>query len=620
MSAWRETLIAKFRTGAAERLQRIEAALAELVAGRGGEPEQALAARELHTLKGEARMLGMKDLAARAHEAEEELSARSWRGASERAAAIGRILRGESEPERRTPWIQVGAARVDALCERASTAAVELRAFLNQARQRGMPRELREELEQCLAQLEDVESSAWSLRLVPVAPVLGELAAHARELAAGQGKPLRAIVAGGDAQLERGILDQLWHPLVHLVRNAIDHGIEAPGERGKKPAEAQLTLSAEPVGAVVEISVADDGRGVDPAVVRSAALTRGLISAEAAGTQSDREVLELLFRHGFTTRSEAGDLSGRGVGLDVVRATVESLGGVALVQSRPGQGARFTLRVPMAIGKERILVVDGGAGVLVGLPARNVLEVSRAATAVVEPVAGGRSLRLFDQVLPLHSLPLVLGGRSLDEAFLVVIELGARRFAVAVPALVGERELLRRPPDALLGALHAVAGSAVLDDGRLVLLLSLTALSRQLDMALPAPVFAAPAVEAPRRPRVLVVDDSAVVRDLVREALAAAGYDVALAQDGAEALAGIEREPPDLALLDIDMPGLDGFEVLARVRARTRALPIVMLTSRGSADDRRRAASLGADAYLVKADYAPRTLLETVRQLVGGAP
>lgn len=520
--------------------------------------------------------------------------------------------------------MQVKLSRVDEICERVSDFSVEFRALMFQLEQASHAgagperfRALVEGVDRCRAKLDDTVSSAWSLRMVPVEPALEELVGHARELAQSQGKRVRVTVRSEGAEVERGVLDSLQEPLMHLVRNAVDHGLERPEDRGAKGEEGNLTLRATPQGPSLVLEVSDDGRGVDVNAVRAAAVAKGLFDGKAAAALDERSALELLFRHGFTTRTEVSQVSGRGVGLDVVRERLDALGGSAQVATTVGRGTTFKLTVPSTLTRERALVVECG-GVLYGLPSSQVLEVVRLSDQRQEVVAGGVAMAFHDRMLPLRSMAQVLGAH--DDAvatWAAVLEVGSRRFALEVPKLLGEQELLRRPVDALLAGFEHLSASATLDDGRLVLLLSAAGLLRRDRPG--GSVRPAAAGAAKHRPRVLVVDDSLTIVDLVRELLVEAGFEVQTAHDGQAALGVLSNWMPELVLADVDMPVMDGFELLRQVRQRWQHLPVVMLTTRGSADDRRLAASLGASAYLVKSQFEEATLLETVRRYLKAA-
>ena len=426
-------------------------------------------------------------------------------------------------PKAAQQWVQVNVRRVDDLSERMASFEADFRALYYKLRAHaGAARSDRSErsdrtlrplladFDRCQANLDEITTATWALRLVPVEPVLSELVRHARSLAQDQRKAVHITVQGGDAQLERSVLDSILDPLLHLVRNAVDHGIELPHERGKK-GEARLTISAEASGANIVFVIADDGRGIDPAKVRTAAVARGVIGADAADDLSDQALRELLFVHGFSTRTQVTELSGRGVGLDVVRSAVEAVGGVVGVASEVGKGTRFTLTLPATISKEKNLVVDGGNDRLYAIPSRHVVTILRLADQRIETVAGGNAIRVRDTMVPLRSLgDLLRRGGPADEAWVVVVENGDYLWAFSVARLLGEYSLLRRPIDRIVGAVGLIAASATFEDGRLVLILSVSGLVGQ---SRGGRMVGPPAAAAPRIVRVLVVDDSAVVRD-----------------------------------------------------------------------------------------------------------
>jgi CheY-like chemotaxis protein len=353
--------------------------------------------------------------------------------------------------------------------------------------------------------------------------------------------------------------------------------------------------------------VSDDGRGIDPARVRAAVLERGMLSNATLGAMSDVEVVDLVFWHGLSTRADVTDMSGRGVGLDVVRATVESLGGTASVSSTVGKGTTFSLRVPAAITKERTLVAES-RDALFGFPSRSVAALVRLSDHEVTPIAGGQSLRIGEAAVPLRSLGAILGEPGASEPWAVVIEGDHQKWAFTIAKPLGDFPLLRRPIDRLLPTMSA---SATLADGRLVMILSVAALVRRARHGTGTSMTA----ERTRALRVLVVDDSAIVRDLMTEILRQSGLDVKVANGGDEALSILARERPDVVTLDVDMPGMTGFEVLGHIRARHGDLPVVMLTLRASSEDKARATALGADAYVVKTQFQEGSLLEAIRRV-----
>jgi chemotaxis protein histidine kinase CheA/CheY-like chemotaxis protein len=430
------------------------------------------------------------------------------------------------------------------------------------------------------------------------------------------GKLVSVRIDAGATELEPDVLDAISEPILHLVRNAVDHGIEPAGERGDKPASATLVLAAEAHGATVVVRVEDDGTGLDPQALRESAVARGLVAREAAERMTDDEALELAFLHGLSTRTEVSELSGRGVGLDVVRRRVEAIGGTARVRSAQGVGTAVVLTVPMRISRERVLVVGAGP-MLYGLPVGAVRTVLRRSDAALETVAGRLVMAHEGERLPVASMTSLLGGAGRgEEPFLLVLAATGKSWAILVDSVEGEVSVLRRRADAPLARFPAVAASSVLDDGRPLLFAHVPDLVRRFGAGL-APLRSA---ATRRRPRALVVDDSPVVQELLRELLQQAGLEVTLASDGLDALARLDETWPDLVLCDLEMPHMDGFELLARIRSRSRELPVIMVTTRGSLDDRRRASELGADAYVVKSEIGDDALLSAVRRFAEVVP
>jgi two-component system chemotaxis sensor kinase CheA len=667
----RRALVGKFRASAIERVRRLRGWLGEAEGGiLPGERLKELR-RDLHTLKGESTMLGFAPLSEVFHAAEGRLAralegsgAGLPQGAKVLGLALGLVVRALESPEldaavlaeardellsvarpsmapteatrpapvqpaagpvevaagKREKWVQVQAGRVDDLCERASEFEVGYRALHYKLRElvhsrRGVEvgvRALLPELDRARATLEEITEAAWALRLVYVEPAIADLVAHAREIAARQGKEIRVVVRAGDAQIERTVLDVIWEPLLHLVRNAVDHGIEVEAERGGK-GEATLTIEAETVGAYVLLSIADNGRGIDVSKLRVAAVARGLLSQTAADEATESALQDLIFIHGFSTRATVSDLSGRGVGLDVVRSSVESLGGSVRVASEVGVGTEFTLSVPATISKERALVVKVGSA-LYALPSRTVASVVQLADHEVVSAEGSLTLHLGEETLSLRSMGMALGvGKPSYEPWAAIVEVATRRIAFSIDRPLGEIALLRRPVDRVLSIAGAVNGSAILEDGRIVLMLAPSGLLRQSERhgLAPPPEVAKP---ASRKLRVLVVDDSAVVRDLMTQVLEQAGFEVTVAAGGGEGVTAFLARRPDAIMLDVDMPGIDGFEALRRIRAQDDAIPILMLSLRASAADRQRASLLGATDYFVKSQFQETTIVDAIRR------
>jgi two-component system chemotaxis sensor kinase CheA len=376
---------------------------------------------------------------------------------------------------------------------------------------------------------------------------------------------------------------------------------------------------------VLQIEVADDGAGIDPARVRARALERGLLSAEAAERVDDREVLDLVFRSGFSTAAKVTGLSGRGVGLDVVREHVERLHGTITLETEVGRGTRFRLELPLTVATTLCLLV-GAVGRQFGLPTTNVMRIERVRGAGTGWVGGSRVVPVDGRPIPVVPVATLLGleprQRSDDAPTVVVVGAAERRVALAVESLLGVQEVVIKPLPWPFVRVAGTAGAATLASGDVVMILNAADLTRPGPAADPGRVAAEPPPSAgaalTRQATVLVVDDSAVTRTLEKGILETAGYQVRVAQDGAAALELLQREPCDLVVTDVQMPRMDGFTLTERVRGdeQLRDLPVVLVTSLDSEDDRRRGVEVGADAYIVKGAFDQDRLLDTIRRLI----
>jgi two-component system chemotaxis sensor kinase CheA len=467
-----------------------------------------------------------------------------------------------------------------------------------------------------------LEEGIRRARMLPFAEACEGLERGVRDLSRAAGKEVDVAIEGGDVELDRSILQGLRDPLLHLVRNAVDHGVEPPVERQAlgKPRRARITVAAVLKGTRVEITVEDDGRGLDLAAIAERARHKRMPVAE-----DPAELARLLFLPGFSTVPLVTEVSGRGVGLDVVKNGVDGLHGSVDVSSEPGRGVRFVLAVPLTLTTIRVLLV-GCAGEVFALPSAGVHRLLRAGPAELDSVEGREVVRTEDAPLPAVSLAEVLGIPATEaappgaRAPFVVLSDGEHDAAFAVGELIVEQEVVVKSLGRRLRRVRNVTGATVLPTGRVALILSPAglvreALGRAPGRALPpAPDEGA---EAPRR-RLLVVDDSVTTRSLERSILEAAGYEVTVAIDGAEAWRTLQEQGSDLVVADIEMPRMDGFALAEAIRGSTRFrdLPVVLVTARESDQDRARGLEVGADAYLPKSTFDQTVLLQTIAQLL----
>lgn len=470
---------------------------------------------------------------------------------------------------------------------------------------------------------EGLLESIKQMQLMPIASLLDILPRMARELARDQGKEVMLSLRGGEIELDRRVLDELKDPLIHLLRNAIDHGIESPQARrtAGKPAQGRLTLEvSQPDGGKVELRLADDGAGIDVARVKAVACQRGLLSAEAAEQLDERAALALVLRSGLSTSPIITDVSGRGLGLAIVQEKVERLGGRIAIDTQRGAGTVFRMALPLTLATLRGVLVRV-ADRLCAVPAVGVERVARVAGTEVRTVENRATIVLEGQVLPLVDLAEVLAlarpaaGAAAVPWPVLVLGQGAARVAFRVDAIQGEQEILLKPLGPQLARVRHVAGASLLGTGEVVPVLNVAdLLSSAAACGAPSAGAAAPVV----RRSVLVVEDSVTSRALLKNILESVGYLVSTAVDGLEALAELKAADFDLVVSDVEMPRMDGFELTACIRAdrQLAELPVVLVTALDSREHRERGVDVGASAYIVKSRFDQGNLLETVGRLL----
>jgi two-component system chemotaxis sensor kinase CheA len=466
------------------------------------------------------------------------------------------------------------------------------------------------------------------VRMLPFADACQGLERAARDLSQAAAKPVDLVIEGGAVELDRSVLEGLKDPLMHLVRNAIDHGIESAERRraAGKPPVGRVSVTAELRGPQVEIVVADDGAGLDIDALRQQAKARGL--SESA---DDRALADLIFQPGVSTSAIITNISGRGVGLDVVKSRVEALHGTIELTSEPGQGMRFTLDVPLTLTTLRaVLVKESGQFFAVASACvQRLVRIDPRDFRMVE----GREMLLTrgSPPLPVASLSTSLGlvappelDRTDNKRPGLIVAVGDRRAAFIVDELLAEQEIVVKGLGARIRRARLVSGSTILPSGRIALVLNAVNLLRAA-LSSGAGLAASRAQDQPSsvaavasRKRLLVVDDSVTTRTLEKTILEAAGYEVATAVDGEDGWRLLQERGADLLISDIEMPRMDGFALAETVRASSRfaELPVVLFSSRASETDKARGIEVGADAYIVKGAFDQKDLLETIAQLL----
>ena len=470
--------------------------------------------------------------------------------------------------------------------------------------------------------MEELHGKALLMRMLPLSMVFDAAPRMVRELARSIGKEADCVLEGSAIELDRQLIDRLGDPIVHLLRNALWHGIETPAQRAQagKPARGQVSLRAREEAGGVVIEVADDGQGLAYAAIRDKAVKKGLFTAEQAASLDPAQLGELIVLPGFSTSPIITDVSGRGVGMDVVkRCVVDELHGAMQIDSTPGGGTTVRLRLPRSLAVMRVLLVAAG-GQTVGFVATHVDQLLQVPAERLFDVGERQALILDDQLVPVAGLAQLLALRASPagaQVLLLVVKSGKERLALRIDRLVDECNRVIKPLPAHLAHLPLVSGMVVSGDSALCGVLQVPAL---LDRARRSGQGSGDASQPAReRIRVLVVDDSLNTRDIEKDVLEAHGYAATLAEDGLDGLAKARNGQFDAVLTDVEMPNMDGFALTSALRAeeRYRDVPIIILTSRQRDEDRRRGIEAGADAYIVKGDFDQGKLIETLRSLLG---
>jgi two-component system, chemotaxis family, sensor kinase CheA len=505
------------------------------------------------------------------------------------------------------------------LAELSTQGAVTLRSLASELNQRldKLQRELPTSLERATRELGQVRDRVDQLRLVAAASIFGALERTTRDAAVSLGKQALFEARGGDIRLESGVLTAVQHALVQAVRNAVAHGIEPASERSQrgKPAQGRVTLEVQRRGRQICFLCRDDGRGVDVAEVRREAERMGRVQAGAPAS-TEAELFALLMRGGISTTAQVTQVAGRGVGLDLIREALGNVGGTVALSSEPGVGTSLTLKVPASLSALEALVVEV-AGAPLAIPLTSVVRALRVSASELNVTAEGSSLRFEDQLLPFLPLSRLLRSTRPNESVrklwsTVIVQDGEERIALGVDRLLGAESLVARglPDSVELDA--TVAGLSLDADGNPRLLLDPAGL---VQAAKQPP--SADASSALRQRAVLVIDDSLTTRMLEQSILESAGYDVELATSGEQGLEKARARRYDLLLVDVEMPGMDGFTFVEQARADPglSATPIVLVTSRASADDLARGKSAGANAHIAKGEFDQVDFLERIDRL-----
>ena len=470
-----------------------------------------------------------------------------------------------------------------------------------------------------------------SSRLRPLVDGVRGFSRLVRDTSRQLGIQVRFEIVGEQTGVDRDILEKLEAPLNHLIRNALDHGVELPDKRRAvgKDSQATIRLEARHVAGMLQIRLSDDGQGIDPERVRAKVIDRGLAPAAMAAKMTEAELFEFLFLPGFSTKSEVTSLSGRGVGLDVVQSMVQSVGGSVRLTSQLGVGTCFTLQLPITMSVIRALIVHI-AGQPYAFPLSRLESIQRVETSAVETLEGRPFFTLDGETVGLVPATQVLDLPQLSNTAgplpVAVLSDRGSRFGVVVDKFLGERDLDVRPTDPRLGKIPNISTASVLEDGWPVLIIDVEDMVRSIDNLLHGRRFkltdATASVAATKRAkRILVVDDSITVRELERQLLESRGYAVDVAVDGMDGWNAIRSVQYDLVVSDVDMPRLDGIQLVSQIKrdSQLRTLPVIIVSYKDREEDRIRGLDAGASSYLTKSSFHDQKFLDTVSDLIGEA-
>ena len=471
-----------------------------------------------------------------------------------------------------------------------------------------------------------LESGIQDLRQLPLSTIFNIFPRMVRDLARQQGKEINFIIEGGDTKTDKRILEEMKDPLLHLLRNAIDHGIETTVERADagKPTTATILLRGYQSGNTIGIEISDDGRGLNLESIKNTALRRKVRTDAELANMSEAQIQALIFASGFSTRTEVSELSGRGVGLDVVRTNIERLKGSIQVDSTFGHGCKFQVSLNTSLATTKVLIVDIDK-TLYAIPLefiQTMLTISREDIFATE---GSQAITFDEQptsigwLADLLQLPLSKhkAGNSSQHLACIILQIGSDRFGVIVDALIDQQDVVLKPQSKLLRRIPNIAGATILGSGEVCMILNPADLIHSLRKGTWHQVSRR-VEQVEVKNKLLLVEDSIIIRTQMQRLLKGAGYEVTIAVDGLEGLNKIQSEHFDAVVSDVEMPKMNGLELTANIRKHIEYdnLPIVLVTTLASPEDKQRGKEAGANAYLTKGDFDQKVLLDTINQLI----
>ncbi|OIP38034.1 hypothetical protein AUJ95_07320 [Candidatus Desantisbacteria bacterium CG2_30_40_21] len=475
--------------------------------------------------------------------------------------------------------------------------------------------------------ISDLDHVVMDVRMLPVSTVFDTFPRLVRDISREVNKEITLEICGGDTGLDKMILEEIKDPLLHLIRNCIDHGLETPQERidAGKPRAGKIVLSANHEAGRIVIRIEDDGKGIDPKKVKQSALYKKVITVQEAEKLSDKEALYLIFLPGFSTKEIITDVSGRGVGLDVVKKNVEKLKGTVMVQSDINKGTIFTLMLPLTLATIHAMIIRVGSEIF-AIPTVTIEETVRVELHEIKTVVDKDVVIINNRHIPVVQLASVLDLKSTgtkkttsNKLPIIILNVDETRIGFLVDELISEEEVVIKNMGDYLKNVPNTAGATILGEGEVVIILNVSELIKSAKIVKETHLLDDIKDEQYPTYSILVVDDAAVLRGLEKSMLEGAGYSVDLAVDGMDGFEKAKKKKYDLIVTDVEMPRMDGFELTMKLRddAVYRDIPVVIVTAREKEEDKKRGIDVGADAYIVKTSFDQSKLLDTVEQLIG---
>ena len=483
---------------------------------------------------------------------------------------------------------------------------------------------------------DEMEVEIRKTRMVPISTLFDMFPRIVRDLATERGKEIQLRVSGEEIQVDRSVLEKLRDPLIHIIRNSVDHGIEEPKKRLKsgKKSQGTICLIAEQHGDHLVLKISDDGSGIDVEAVKAVAVRKKFLPKKKLTELNDREILNLIFQPGFSTQNKVTEISGRGVGLDVVYQHIKDLHGLINLENAPGEGLQIILTVPLTVSTTNCLLVQAGGWkvrgqsypVIYAIPITNVLHLMRLKQEEIGSVEGRQAISVNNEPVEVWHLSDILGvehNLSIGEGDLiniVLVRAAEKQIALIVDLILGTQEVVIKNLPWPMMRVQNVTGASILGTGEVVFALNMTEMLTSLDDSrnrLPKTLERRKR-EKEHVPVVMIADDSITTRTLEKRILEAAGYDVFTASDGLDAWSKMQSESCDLVVSDVMMPELDGFGLTRKIRSdeRFKHLPVILVTSLNRTQDREQGMNAGADAYIVKSAFDQDKLLEVVQRLI----